>query len=452
VISRLASSLAASVAAQLGISQDAAAARLTMAFKTALGPAGTGPPGSNAERASSLVSAVRRIAGIATGVMNGDTGQPIRTIAGHSSDADTAKASPTPTTDTILRDALAAFAAPASPAPGATSPSAVATPAASDGRTVALSSPAFATATGGDTPLGRILARALLASNDAGTTPSGVSPSPESLVLRQAQGDNGLRQAQGDVVALSGTKTASALVAGEASSSSASQTSVLDSFLQAFAGALARDDEHAKRDAVAAPASAGDASTSASSTASAASATFAAAPTHDASAASPAPASAAPQAQHVDPNAVADQVLRGVSVRLTDGQSEVRLRLVPETLGDISVKLIVSGGSVDASITAHTPEAQNALAGAQTQLAKSFADAGLKLQSFTVGLAGGGFADARDQSRSNAWWTRPTSRRIGAVDAAGAGDADDAAMLATPSFGPPIYTARTLPGAFNHLA
>ena len=48
VIARLASSLAASVAAQLGISPHAALERLTQAFTQALQTTGTGPPGSNA--------------------------------------------------------------------------------------------------------------------------------------------------------------------------------------------------------------------------------------------------------------------------------------------------------------------------------------------------------------------------------------------------------------------
>ncbi len=161
------------------------------------------------------------------------------------------------------------------------------------------------------------------------------------------------------------------------------------------------------------------------------------------------PPPALPQPQHVDANAVIDQVLRGMAIRTTDGQSEVRLRLVPEQLGDVSIKLIVSGGSVDAAITAHTADAQSALAGAQTQLAKSLAEAGLKLQSFNVGLAGS-FADPRDQSRPNDQFTRPATRRIGAVEATDA-DASDQALLAVPSFGPPIYVANPALGALNYL-
>ena len=157
-----------------------------------------------------------------------------------------------------------------------------------------------------------------------------------------------------------------------------------------------------------------------------------------------------PQAQHVDANAVVDQMLRGVAIRTTDGQSEVRLRLVPENLGDVSVKLIVSGGSVDASLVAHTAEAQNALAGGAAQLAKTLADAGLKLQSFTVGLAGG-FADARDQSRSHDSGNRPGSRRFGGVRSIETDEPDEAALLAAPGIGPSIYSPHRLPWALEYL-
>jgi flagellar hook-length control protein FliK len=157
-----------------------------------------------------------------------------------------------------------------------------------------------------------------------------------------------------------------------------------------------------------------------------------------------------PPREHVDANAVVDQVLRGVNLRTTDGSSEVRLRLVPESLGDVSVKLVVTGGSVDASITTHNADAQNVLAGAQNQLAKSLADAGLKLQSFTVSLAGG-FAGNRDQQSPPSWTNRPNTRRIGGVESVGTEDGEDTSLLAMPSFGPPIFTANSAYARFNYL-
>jgi flagellar hook-length control protein FliK len=453
----LAGSLATTVAAALGIPVDAAREQLTQVFTKALRPPDTGPPRSNADRASSLVSRLRQIAELATGVTNGDTGHTIRLIAGQRSDAAEAKAGPAPQPDTILRDALAALA---SPAPGATTVASVpgaptvasappAAPAAGDGRTVALDSPAQAIATGGDTPLGRILARALLAGHQDETS------APVAPVATPVLG-SGIHHLDGTPAGV--VTLADGLASAVGASAPAGNKPVLDAFVQAFATALARADASGP----------GRGNGSASSTASVPQAasevtavavssaqpalSFAIPFVHDAvPVAPPAPAPALPQAQHVDANAVVEQILRGMAIRTTDGQSEVRLRLVPENLGDVSVKLTVSGGVVDASITAHTADAQNALAGGQNQLAKTLADAGLKLQSFTVGLAGGGFADARDQSRPHDSWNRPGSRRFGGVESVDVDESGDSS-LANSSFGPPIYSARSLPGTLNRLA
>ncbi|HEY0395503.1 MAG TPA: flagellar hook-length control protein FliK [Candidatus Elarobacter sp.] len=333
---------------------------------------------------------------------------------------------------------MPASPAAALPTPGATLTSAVpaAPAAASDGRIVALDTPAQAVATGGDTPLGRALARAVLAGDQRPTPVAGP-------ILGAWHGAN----PPANVVTAPPEPPA-----------------VLDAFVQAFASALARGDaaaSGASRDGSApsgpspsAPAAISGSSGAAPSTTTVQPAfSFAIPVVHEAPAiVPPAQAATLPQPQHVDANAVVDQMLRGMTVRTSDGQSEVRLRLVPESLGDVSVKLIVSGGSVDASITAHTAEAQNALAGGAGQLAKTLADAGLKLQSFTVGLAGGAFADARDQSRQNDAWTRSGARRIGGMRSADVDDAADAALLAdVPSIGPPIYSARSLPGSLSYL-
>ena len=436
IISQLASSLATSVATQLGISPQAAQTRLAQAFSQALQPTDTGPPGSNAERASTLATRFRQIAELATRVTNGDQGQPIRSIAGNSSDAETAKANPAPNPDSILNDALQALAGTPSPATGtattvtsaAAAAVATATAAAGDGRTIAIS-PLDAIAAGGDTPLGRMLARATLS-----------DPTRTSPVAAPIMGpSHGPAQPGGNPVS---TPIA---VIGSADP--------VDAFVTAFTGALARGDEAGtQRHAADLAPDVATADPTQTATASPQPiASFALPTAHDAVAIAPPNPPALPQAQHADANAVVDQMLRGLSIRTTDGQSEVRLRLVPEQLGDISIKLTVSGGSVDASITAHTADAQNALAGAQPQLAKSLADAGLKLQSFSVGLAGGDFADPHDQSRSDDRSTKPALRRIGAVDAVDADTAPEASLLAVPSFGPPIYAANPALGALNYL-
>lgn len=432
VTAQLADSLATQVATMLGISVQAAHAQLTQAFTQALSTtSGSGPPATNAERASTLATRLRQVAELATRVANGETGTPIRSIAGQRSDAITAGADPAPNqtqTDNLLRGALDALAAPASPLAATPTPTTNATNAVSDGRTVALAPTQTAIATGGDTLLGRTLARATLAAE--GRT-AAAAPAEAKL----------------------GSSTSNA-------SASAKPEAAVDAFVHAFVTALAQSDGGGSNGA-----NGGNQSQSAFTQPSAhlaavndvgaspQAATFAIPLAHDAApVVPPAPAPTLPQAQHVDPNAVIDQLLRGMQVSTGDGTSTVRLRLVPEQLGDVSVKLVVSGGSVDASITAHTADAQNALAGAQTQLAKSLADAGLKLQSFTVGLAGGGFAGTRDHGNRDSS-SRQSQQKTGIAPIAEADDEtdDQHGLLAAPSFGPPVYTASRGLGALNYL-
>jgi flagellar hook-length control protein FliK len=451
-------------------------------------------------------------------VTNEETGQPIRLIAGQSSDAETAGATPAPTSESILRDALAALAAPASPVVTAQAASTVsagtaavartsttvaaatsraatsvtgtpnlpartigapvssgtpakanwdgglpisATPVADtlggspaetngDGRTVAVD-PATIVATGGDTPIGRILARASLAnptpaqtdvSADGTASPS--SPSTASAASATTSSD-------ATTPSVPATTTASAAATAAVT---AGATKALDAFAQAFSAALARDD--AAKDAASSTASAAGASASTTSLASLEAAGGIATTAHDATAiAPPVPASTLPQTQTVDPNAVVDQVLQGVSLRISDGSSVVRLRLVPETLGDVSVKLTVTGGSVDASITTSTPEAQSALLGGQAQLTRTLADAGLKLQSFTValGTGGGSTSNGNGDPNADARSRQSSTQRIGALGSTGGDetDVDDPSLLAVPAIGPPIYTASTALGALNYL-
>jgi flagellar hook-length control protein FliK len=506
VVSHLASSLATSVASALGITTDAAKAMLTKTFSAALVPSGanTGPPLTNSERASALVTRLRQIAELATRVTNGETGQPIRLIAGQSSDAEQAGATPAPTTESILRDALAALAGNASPAatvqaattttlaagsarssavvdvalptpipahdasattptapgprdhatdpvivPDVTTPVMTASPmqnavqglaaGSTDGRTVA-TDPATVIAIGGQTPIGRMLARASLANpatppsasataaNDASSTPTSAS-APATAAVTPAT-----------VATAAGSVTPKAL----------------DAFLQAFGAALARDDAASSKDAAPATAAAvGASATTTSLAAFDATGSFVANLPHDATAvAPPTPASTMPQGQTVDPNAVMDQVLQGVSLRTSDGSSEVRLRLVPENLGDVSVKLVVTGGTVNATLTASSPDAQSALLGGQSQLARTLADAGLKLQSFTVALGTGagssGTGNGGNGSGTDARSRQAPTRRVGAIDATG-DDADDSSLLAVPSIGPPIYTPSTALGSMNYL-
>jgi flagellar hook-length control protein FliK len=315
-----------------------------------------------------------------------------------------------------------------------------------DGRTVALPHDTTPIATGGDTLLGRTITRALLAS-DQRTAPAAANAASSGTTRTGASSTLTVAPSGAHPDTIAGTKA---------------QTAV-EAYVHAFVSALAQsdgggsagtNDGSGAHDGAAAFAALPQHAATADASSLPQTASFAIPVAHDAAPiAPPAPAATLPQAQPVDANAVIDQVLRGMQVTTGEGTSTVRLRLVPEQLGDVSVKLVVSGGSVDATLTAHTADAQNALAGAQTQLAKSLADAGLKLQSFTVGLAGGGFAGTGDQGQRDAS-ARQNSRKTGIAPVSGTPDEtddDQHHLLAMPSFGPPLYTASPDLGALNYL-
>lgn len=339
------------------------------------------------------------------------------------------------------------------PIPTATPPTSPA-PVDDGGRRV-VSLPSLPVSTGGDTLLGRVLTRAWLNQPPLSGTPVTVLPSATPSAA--TDGTTVPQQPGVSTTAVTATATASTTrAAASILGTTSTPARPVDAFLHAFATALAQHDSArpldtgsqvpVPADATSAPATSAPALTG--------QVPFAIGPiTNDAASVTPsAPAPTLPQPQHVDANAVVDQVLRGVAIRTTDGSSEVRLRLVPEQLGDVSVKLVVSGGNVDASITAHSADAQSALAGGQAQLAKTLADAGLKLQSFSVGLAGGNLANTSDQRRQDQQPGRSTStRRISGIGATDDEPLDELNLLAAPSFGPPLYTASRGMGALNYL-
>lgn len=139
-----------------------------------------------------------------------------------------------------------------------------------------------------------------------------------------------------------------------------------------------------------------------------------------------------PQAP-VDPNAVVDQVLQGISMRtLSDGSQSVRMRLVPESLGSVTVNLSVQGGSVNATLLAQNTDVRDALLANQQALSRSLADAGLKLASFTVNLANNGQFQQQQQAYQQSRFG--TTRRF--VGIMSGGDESTVSSV-VPTYGPP---------------
>jgi flagellar hook-length control protein FliK len=116
-----------------------------------------------------------------------------------------------------------------------------------------------------------------------------------------------------------------------------------------------------------------------------------------------APASAAQTTQAavtpyvMDPNAIIEQVVKGIVLRNAGATSEVRLQLQPAHLGDVSLKLTVTGNTISANIVAQNADVRDALLSNQQHLARSLADAGLSLGKFSVNVSGGNSGSREQQ-------------------------------------------------------
>ncbi|GAC1404090.1 MAG: hypothetical protein NVSMB64_06780 [Candidatus Velthaea sp.] len=428
ISARLAATLASSVATQLGISAASAQARLRSAFQSALSPPGqTGPPGTTADQARSLAQRFAQVANIATRVANGESRQ-LNRLVGNILDAKSAKdtPAPAPTTppsagpDLDSRDAsdndavtraLAAF----QQATQLTVPTpTLAAPAVSDGKSVKLA-PAQAIATGGTTLLGRVLSRAIQAAENRETAPAVVETGSAKLAIKPLQ-----------PAVTSFLESFDTAFATRAAKNEIADTPTDDG---TFAGLLSSTDGTSNASAFVPVAPPFTIDSSQSITASAP-----ATPLHPAA---------------VDTSAIVDQVLRGVFARNLGQSNEIRLRLVPEHLGDVTIKLNVSAaGSVIAHVIAQSADVRDALVAGQSQLTKSLADAGLKLTGFSVDV-NNGFANFTQQHGGSQQRPSGGRRTLRAGIDADEG-VDDLALSAVPSFGPPLLANRDF-GKLNYL-
>jgi flagellar hook-length control protein FliK len=439
IANRLAKKLATQVAQQLGVTTDAARIQLQTAFASALAPPGqTGPPQTTAEIAQTLVQQFVKVANAATRVASsGESGQ-LNRFVGNILDANTAKEplAPAPTTNTAaikasasgtstavaddtdkVTRALVAFQAQLDTpiqSPSLANPVAIAAAAASDGRTVKLET-TQAIASAGDTPIGRILARAAQAADLAPDTTSSTStPTQATPLVSRSLTDAAVTSFLQSFA--SATKTAD-------DNAPASKTSDDGSFASLLPSATGAPDAPAFM-AVAPPFS-----------------------IDTSQIAAPAVSMPAQPQATPDANAVVSQILQGASLTNLGQSNQFRMNLVPEHLGEVNIKLTVTDGNVSAHIIAQTPEVHDALVAGQAQLTKSFADAGLKLTSFNVDVANNGFAGFAQQQQSQSQQRSSQGRRtlLGS-------DADDSGetLQAIPSFGPPLLANQNF-GALNYL-
>lgn len=100
-----------------------------------------------------------------------------------------------------------------------------------------------------------------------------------------------------------------------------------------------------------------------------------------------------------DATAVIEQMVKGMMLRTnSQGSSEIRLHLQPENLGEMTMKITVSGTQISASVIAANGDVRSALLSNHHQLARSLANSGLTLSGFSVDVSGGD-AGSRDQNK-----------------------------------------------------
>jgi|SRR5579884_961820 len=149
------------------------------------------------------------------------------------------------------------------------------------------------------------------------------------------------------------------------------------------------------------------------------------------------PAAPAQSAAHAysaaDPHAIIEQVIKGITMRDSGTTSEVRMRLQPEHLGDVALKLTVSGNTITANVIAQNAHVRDLLLSNQQQLARSLSEAGLSLGNFSVDVSGGNAGFTQQQAQQQRASVRP-----GAFDAA---LATEQLQWSDPRFGPPLLPA-----------
>ncbi|MBV8355794.1 MAG: flagellar hook-length control protein FliK [Candidatus Eremiobacteraeota bacterium] len=380
----LGSGAIAQIKAQLGLDPGAdAQTTLSKLLAQALWPPGLAPPGTAAQQAAALVGRLTQVANAMTRVINDAAGQQHDSL-GTVSDAN-AGGNPAPNgTNAILQSVLAAFSSSRD---------------ASDGRTVANSGQTLV-GTGGDTAIGRMLARAA-----------------NVAVTQTVAGDASLN--------------ANTLLQGLAvgATGSASNGATTDALIAQLLGSL----QKALADIPAQSQSSGQANNSDPSAASQwlGALGLGQSPTGPTSAVGTAQAQTQVPSSYVDPNGILDQILQGISMRtFADGTQSVRLRLVPASLGDLTVNLQVQAGAVSASLVAQNADVRDTLLANQQLLMRSLADAGLKLSSFTVSLANNGTGYRHPENFNQQRFG--TTRRFTGVSSDAIGDA----VSPVPTFGP----------------
>lgn len=148
-------------------------------------------------------------------------------------------------------------------------------------------------------------------------------------------------------------------------------------------------------------------------------------------------------ASGVDVSSVIEQMIKSMSMRTnSQGSSTIQLHLQPENLGDVTMRITVTGTQINANVVAQNADVRNALVSNHQQLTKSLADAGLTLTGFSVDVSGG---DAKQQNQGQ---TSGFGRRYVVHELGGNAPSEGSTVS---NLGPPLLSGSGL-GLFNYLA
>lgn len=116
-------------------------------------------------------------------------------------------------------------------------------------------------------------------------------------------------------------------------------------------------------------------------------------------------------------NPIFDQIVQNAKITVTDGKGEAVIKLNPEFLGKVEMKVVVEDGKVNVKFTAENDAVRQTIADNVQELKKSLAEAGLEVENVSV-LVGGQFAetDAREEDAARENGSRGRSGRGGAGD------------------------------------
>jgi flagellar hook-length control protein FliK len=118
--------------------------------------------------------------------------------------------------------------------------------------------------------------------------------------------------------------------------------------------------------------------------------------------------------------AVEDKLMTGISAetiqRLREGVSELKLRLSPESLGEMSLKVRLTDDKITAQIQVTQPDVRNALEADLPRLREALAARGLNVN--TIDISSSGDAPARESYRQQSTRHQPSTkhREIDAAD------------------------------------